>query len=124
GVTPTLRTSSFVRRPVLSRGLAGTLCPNAIVAGGRRLDDIAPDRFLIVTSVEPTDDQRFEITRRGAFVVVAPAGSTLGRWLAGGRATAAIVRPDRTVMRTAGSVARLYTELPTFAPGTVSGSTR
>src|SRR5699024_4384205 len=78
GVTPTLRTSSFVRRPVLSRGLAGTLCPNAIVAGGRRLDDIAPDRFLIVTSVEPTDDQRFEITRRGAFVVVAPAGSTLG----------------------------------------------
>ncbi|MDV7268795.1 3-(3-hydroxyphenyl)propionate hydroxylase, partial [Rhodococcus oxybenzonivorans] len=70
--------------------------------------------FLLVTTIEPSAGQRYEIERRGAVVVPAPPGSDLGRWLADGHATAAIVRPDRTVMQTGRSLAALYTGIPAF----------
>lgn len=124
GVTPALRSSPFVHRRALRRGLSGTLCPNPVLADGLSVDDIAPDRFLVVTSGDPTDDQRFEIERRGACVVHAPPGSALGHWLDRGQATAAIVRPDRTVMAATRSLAGLYTALPTFTPDALPGGTR
>ncbi|MGW0041304.1 bifunctional 3-(3-hydroxy-phenyl)propionate/3-hydroxycinnamic acid hydroxylase MhpA [Rhodococcus sp. NPDC003348] len=115
GVTPALRPSALVHRGGLRRGLAGTLCPNPVLGtDGRRLDDAAPDRFVVVTSIEPTDGQRYEIERRGAVVLRAPAGSDLAHWLARGHVTAAVVRPDRTVMRAGRSLSSLYTTLPTF----------
>ncbi|GAB2636293.1 bifunctional 3-(3-hydroxy-phenyl)propionate/3-hydroxycinnamic acid hydroxylase MhpA [Nocardia goodfellowii] len=112
--TPRLCRSTFVRRPALAtRCLAGTLCPNAVLDTGGRLDDVAPDTFLIVSTVEASPGQRREITRRGGVIIEVAPTSALGRWLRRGRAAAAIVRPDRTVMATAGSLASLYTLLPT-----------
>ncbi|MFE4500948.1 bifunctional 3-(3-hydroxy-phenyl)propionate/3-hydroxycinnamic acid hydroxylase [Rhodococcus sp. NPDC056743] len=116
GVTPALRTSEFVRRSKFRGGLAGTLCPNPILDGSLRLDNVIPDRFVVVTSIEPTEGQRYEIERRGAVLLHTSSGSDLGRWLSHGNATAAIIRPDRTVMQTARSLASLHTTLPTFLP--------
>ena len=113
--TPALRRSVFVHRIVGGRGLDGTLCPNlATSSHGNRLDDAAPARFLFVTGIEPSVEQRYEIERRGAVVVLAPQGTNLGDWLAQGNVVAAIVRPDRTVMQSNRSLSALYTELPTF----------
>lgn len=115
--TPALYPSAFVHRNPVRRGLVGALCPNPVLDGdGRRLDDTVPARFLFVTAREPSAGQRYEIERRGAVVVPAPPGSHLGRWLAGGHAVAAIVRPDRTVMRTGRSLSALHTAIPTFNP--------
>ncbi|PWU47332.1 3-(3-hydroxyphenyl)propionate hydroxylase [Micromonospora globispora] len=97
--TPPLHRSDLVVRPRLRRGLAGGLCPNALIDGGRRFDDVAAGRFAIVTSIEPTPAQRADIERRGAVLIVARPGSDLHRWLRTGAACAAVVRPDGTVLR-------------------------
>ncbi|WP_327010591.1 bifunctional 3-(3-hydroxy-phenyl)propionate/3-hydroxycinnamic acid hydroxylase [Dactylosporangium sp. NBC_01737] len=96
--TPPLRRSDLVVRPRLRRTLAGRLCPNAILDGDRRFDDVAAGRFAIVTSTELSTTQRAEIERRGAVPITAPPGSELHRWLTKGRARVAIVRPDGTVL--------------------------
>ncbi len=55
--------------------------------------------FGFITT-EPLDAAHDELlTRRGAVVLVAEHDSELEKWLRRGHATAAIVRPDRTVMR-------------------------
>lgn len=115
--TPTLRRSPYVRRlPGQIRSLAGTLCPNAVVGGGGgRFDRVAPDHFVIVTLTAPTDAQLREIRRRGAQVLVVAALSDLGHWLHGGRACAALVRPDKTVMCTSRSLSALHTSVPASA---------
>ena len=95
--TPPLRRSDLVLRPRLRRTLAGRLCPNAILDGDRRFDDVAAGRIAVVTSYEPSASQRADIERRGAILVTAGPGSELQRWLRRGRARAAIVRPDGTV---------------------------
>ncbi|GAB3805060.1 bifunctional 3-(3-hydroxy-phenyl)propionate/3-hydroxycinnamic acid hydroxylase MhpA [Micromonospora zhanjiangensis] len=101
--TPPLRRSGLVRRPRLRirwrRGLAGGLCPNAVVDGDRRFDDLAAGRFAIVTSVEPSDARRAEIEGRGMVLVVAGPGSELHRWLRTGAAREAVVRPDGVVLQ-------------------------
>ncbi|MFI7282839.1 bifunctional 3-(3-hydroxy-phenyl)propionate/3-hydroxycinnamic acid hydroxylase [Micromonospora chersina] len=97
--TPPLHRSDLVVRPRLRRGLAGGLCPNAIVDGDRRFDDVATGRFAIVTSIEPTAAQRADIERHGAVLIPARPGSELHRWLGVGAARAAVVRPDGTVLR-------------------------
>ncbi|MGZ8178219.1 bifunctional 3-(3-hydroxy-phenyl)propionate/3-hydroxycinnamic acid hydroxylase MhpA [Williamsia sp. SKLECPSW1] len=109
--TPPLHRSAYVRRG----RLAGRLAPNAVVtADGRRLDEVGRG-FRVVTADAPTDEQEFEITRRGARTVVVEPRSPLGRWLATARVRAAIVRPDGTVMVAGPSVAAVYTVLPTIA---------
>lgn len=114
--TPALRSSPYVRRtPAQRRGLAGTLCPNATLGDGRRFDDVAPDQFVVVTLTAPTDGQRREIHRRGAQVLEVTTSSVLGRWLRRGHATAALVRPDKTVMATSRSLAALHTVVPASA---------
>ncbi len=111
--TPSLRPSQFVRRSVpTTHGLAGTLCPNALVDKSTRFDEIAPDQTVVVTMTPPSDGQRREMTRRGAHVLVVEKSSPLGTWLRRGRSCAAIVRPDRTVMASSRSLSSLHTRVP------------
>ncbi|WP_432958163.1 bifunctional 3-(3-hydroxy-phenyl)propionate/3-hydroxycinnamic acid hydroxylase [Micromonospora haikouensis] len=121
--TPALRRSALVLRPRLGRGVAGGLCPNAVLDGDLRFDDVAAGRFAVVTSVEPSAGHRAELTRRGAVVVAAPPGSELHRWLAGGRARAAVVRPDGAVLAAGRRLASLRRALPA-APASVAGTRR
>ncbi|MET8833196.1 bifunctional 3-(3-hydroxy-phenyl)propionate/3-hydroxycinnamic acid hydroxylase [Micromonospora sp. NPDC004540] len=96
--TPPLHRSDLVVRPRLRRSLAGRLCPNAIIDGDRRFDDVAAGRFSIVTSTKPSAAQRADIERRGAVLIIARPGSELHRWLRTGGARAAVVRPDGAVL--------------------------
>jgi 3-(3-hydroxy-phenyl)propionate hydroxylase len=94
--------------------LAGTLCPNPVVAQDLRFDDVVGRRFALVTSSPLTDAQRDQLGRRGAVVISATPGDDLGRWLHRGRARGAIVRPDRTVMQTGRNLDALCAAVPTF----------
>jgi 3-(3-hydroxy-phenyl)propionate hydroxylase len=80
------------------RQLAGTLCPNPSLPGGQRLDALLGDGFALITTdrLDAADDAL--LSRRGIVVLIAESGGELHRWLRRGHATAAIVRPDRTVM--------------------------
>ncbi|OZD05218.1 3-(3-hydroxyphenyl)propionate hydroxylase [Rhodococcus sp. 06-235-1A] len=114
--TPSLTRSQYVlRSPTQIRTLAGKLCPNRPLDNGTRLDDLAPGQFLFVSSTPLTSEHRREVERRGAVVVEVAASSDLGAWLRSGRAVAAIVRPDRTVMASGTSVPALHTKMPTTA---------
>ncbi|MCI0673286.1 MAG: hypothetical protein L0Y64_22780, partial [Myxococcaceae bacterium] len=110
--TPPLRRSSLVVRPPLGRSLAGRLCPNVLLDGGRRFDDVAAGRFALVTSTEPSTTQHAAIEQRGAVLIAARPWSELHRWLAQGGAEAAIVRPDGTVLRAGRQLSVLFTALP------------
>ncbi|MGC5020216.1 bifunctional 3-(3-hydroxy-phenyl)propionate/3-hydroxycinnamic acid hydroxylase [Micromonospora sp. DT47] len=112
--TPALRRSALVLRPRLRRALAGRLCPNAVLDGERRLDDVAAGRFVIVTSTEPPATLQADIERRGAVFITARPGSELHRWLRNGRAHAAIVRPDGTVLSAGRDLSAFSTVLPGF----------
>ncbi len=105
--TPALHASALVRksrgsrRPGRSRQLAGTLCPNPRLADGRRLDAVLGTGFAVITSSPLDTEAEASLGQRGALaaqVVIARRGTELEKWLRQGRATAAIVRPDRTVM--------------------------
>ncbi len=97
--TPPLRASALVCKSRRPRQLAGTLCPNPLLPNGQRLDDVIGTGFaLISTGVPGAADQEL-LRRRGVVVVTAEPGGALHAWLRRGRATAAVVRPDRTVMR-------------------------
>ncbi|MEI2809646.1 MAG: bifunctional 3-(3-hydroxy-phenyl)propionate/3-hydroxycinnamic acid hydroxylase [Nocardioides sp.] len=93
--TPVLAPSRLNRRRRWRGGLAGTLCPNVVLADGRRFDELAGNGFALVVHA---DAPALTVGRLGAGEVVvsttreAPA---LGSWL--GAAEAALVRPDRTV---------------------------
>ncbi|MEW2357187.1 bifunctional 3-(3-hydroxy-phenyl)propionate/3-hydroxycinnamic acid hydroxylase [Spirillospora sp. NPDC029432] len=110
--TPALRRTALVARRRPGRGLAGTLCPNAPIGDGLRVDDIAAGRFTIVAATAPTREQRDRIDRRGALFVGAEPGSALHAWLRRGRAAAVLVRPDGAVARTGRDVAELCAALP------------
>ncbi|GIJ81435.1 3-(3-hydroxyphenyl)propionate hydroxylase [Micromonospora phaseoli] len=120
--TPALRPSALVLRPRLRRALAGRLCPNAVLDGQRRLDDVAAGRFAIVTSAEPPAALHADIERRGIVLVAARAGSELHRWLKNGRAHAAMVRPDGTVLGAVRDLSEFRTLLPD-SNGNLSGPT-
>ncbi|NIL80378.1 bifunctional 3-(3-hydroxy-phenyl)propionate/3-hydroxycinnamic acid hydroxylase [Rhodococcoides kroppenstedtii] len=125
--TPALSASPFVRTgPVRSRltrtALVGTLVPNAVQGDGARLDSTVAHRFSIVTTATPTAQQSRDLDRRGCVVVVVPPASPLGRWLARGRVSAALVRPDRTVMAAGTSLAALFTRVPTSPTAGVGSS--
>jgi 3-(3-hydroxy-phenyl)propionate hydroxylase len=98
GATPALHESAFViasRRP---RHLAGTLCPNPVLADGERLDTLVGNSFALVTTTRPLAFQLALLDEHGVVVHVTEPGGELERWLRRGHATAAVVRPDRTVM--------------------------
>ena len=114
--TPPLRRTDLVHRPPLRRSLAGKLCPNTALDDGRRFDDVAAGRFAVVTTTAPSADHHSEIDKRGAALVVAEPGTELHRWLRRGRAHAAIVRPDGTVLRAGRDLTSVCVHLPTFHP--------
>ena len=110
--TPPLHGSALVHGRRGRRQLAGSLCPNAATGTGERLDDVAGAGFTFVTSVPPTTRQQNLIARRNAAVYYAAPGTELARWLGRGRAQAAIVRPDFTVMRASRDLTELCEALP------------
>jgi 3-(3-hydroxy-phenyl)propionate hydroxylase len=113
-VTPALHPSELVERGRGSRDLAGRLCPNVVVREGIRLDLVSGKGFCIVTAVRPTTEQLAVIDRRHAFVHHAEPGSVLADWLSAGSASAAVVRPDFTVLRAGNDLTELCGALPEF----------
>jgi 3-(3-hydroxy-phenyl)propionate hydroxylase len=96
--TPPLSSSGLVLGGRFGRGLAGSLCPNARLDDGRRFDAVASGRFAVVTAPTASGLDASAVEDRGAVAVAAAPGGALHDWLRRGRATAAIVRPDGTVM--------------------------
>jgi 3-(3-hydroxy-phenyl)propionate hydroxylase len=113
--TPALHRSTMVHKTRAPRQLAGTLCPNPLVAGEQRLDATLGNGFAIVTTVTPGPAERALAEQRGAVIQLAAPGTELARWLHRGRAKAAILRPDRAVMRTGRAPGALCDALPPFA---------
>jgi 3-(3-hydroxy-phenyl)propionate hydroxylase len=89
--TPSLHPSMLVSRRHRRDRLAGTLCPNVPVDGSHCFDDFADGRFAIVAT-EPV-----AMSDNVAVLAVQP-GEPLHEWLTRARATAAVVRPDGTVL--------------------------
>ena len=97
--TPALRSSALVCKPRRPRQLAGTLCPNPLLSDGRRLDDVVGTGFALITTSRLSTSDETLLRRRGVVLLGAQPGSALETWLRRGHATAALVRPDRTVAR-------------------------
>jgi 3-(3-hydroxy-phenyl)propionate hydroxylase len=107
--TPALHASALVCKSHRPRRLAGTLCPNPLLPNGLRLDDVVGTGFALITTSRPGAADEASLRRRGVVVVIAGPGSALDAWLHRGRATAALVRPDGTVVRAGRDVAALCT---------------
>jgi 3-(3-hydroxy-phenyl)propionate hydroxylase len=105
--TPALRASALVRKSRRPRQLGGTLCPNPLLPNGKRLDDAIGAGFALITTAELTAAEHDSLGRRGVVVLVVRPDEALGAWLRRGRATAALVRPDRAVMRAGRDLAGL-----------------
>lgn len=95
--------------------LAGTLCPNPVLADGKRLDTVLGNGFAMVTTARPYAFQRAVLEEHGAVIHIAEPGSELARWLHHGRATAAIIRPDRTVICAGRNLSALCATVPQFS---------
>jgi 3-(3-hydroxy-phenyl)propionate hydroxylase len=70
---------------------------------------------VLVVTDELSGQQRQRVTERGVRLVEAPQGSALRSWLDSGHATAALVRPDYTVVRAGRDFASLIDSTPRFA---------
>jgi 3-(3-hydroxy-phenyl)propionate hydroxylase len=114
--TPPLRSSTLVRRTLRTRGIVGQLCPNALLRNGVRVDDQLGRGFGVITAAALTTAQQEIVAARGARVVFAAAGSELARWLDDHHVTAAVVRPDRTVLIAGRDVTAVCRALPRFLP--------
>jgi 3-(3-hydroxy-phenyl)propionate hydroxylase len=112
--TPPLHKSALVARHGLRKSLNGRLCPNALLADGTRYDDVNRGGFALVTGVPLSPQQRAELAGRGTEVLEVEPGSPLHQWLADGRAAAALVRPDFTVMTSGRDVAEVCAVAPAF----------
>ena len=101
--TPALRRSALVHKSRRPHQLAGTLCPNPLVHSGQRLDDVVGAAFAFITTSPLRGADEALLRQRGVAVLVADHDTELGKWLGNRlgrrRVAAAIVRPDRTVMR-------------------------
>ncbi|CQD16912.1 3-(3-hydroxyphenyl)propionate hydroxylase [Mycobacterium europaeum] len=105
--TPPLHRSALVRTSLAPRRLGGSLCPNAPLGEGRRLDDVLGTGFALISTARPGAADEAALRRRNVAVLVAEAGGPLATWLHRGHATGAVVRPDRTVARAGRDVAAL-----------------
>ena len=110
--TPALHRSTLVLKSRRPGQLAGTLCPNPILPQGQRLDDVVGSDFVLITAGPLGPRDAALLASRDVAVLVAQPGSELEQWLRRGRATAAVVRPDRTVMCAGRDIAALCTALP------------
>jgi 2-polyprenyl-6-methoxyphenol hydroxylase-like FAD-dependent oxidoreductase len=119
--TPALPSSALVctsRRP---HRLAGTLCPNPQLRDGQRLDDLLGTGFALITTRGLGVAAAAALGQRGIVVLVTQPGDALAQWLCGGRATAALIRPDRTVMRAGRDVSALCAWACSVVAGQVAG---
>jgi 3-(3-hydroxy-phenyl)propionate hydroxylase len=115
--TPPLTRSELVGRRGLRTPLNGRLCPNApLTNDGSRYDDATQGGFVLVTAASLSTEQRALLADRGTQVIEAAPGSALHTWLTDGKAAAALVRPDFTVMRAGRDVAALCRDVPKFRP--------
>lgn len=114
GETPRLARSALAIRPRGQRSTAGWLCPNALVADGTRYDDVTGGGFVLVTSATLPRPQQAVLSDRGTEVLRVEPGTELHQWLAKGHATAALVRPDLTVMQSGRDLTTLCAAAPTF----------
>lgn len=105
--TPPLHRSALVHRSSLRERLGGRLCPNAADSAGRRLDDVLGNGFAIVTTQPPSIADQRTAERYGTTIHLVGTESELAAWLHSGNAEAAIIRPDRTVMRSSRDVGEL-----------------
>ncbi|GBG39207.1 bifunctional 3-(3-hydroxy-phenyl)propionate/3-hydroxycinnamic acid hydroxylase MhpA [Mycobacterium montefiorense] len=105
--TPALPSSALVYASCRLGCLAGTLCPNPLLHDGQRLDDVLGAGFALITTRSPGVAAAAAMRQCGVVLLVTRPGDALAQWLHGGRATAALVRPDRTVMRAGRDVAAL-----------------
>lgn len=94
--TPRLQPSALIEQTRRKAELSGRLCPNALLADGRRFDEVGPG-FILVTLDALDAADRIAAEDREVTVLPVDAGSTLGRWLGRGRVRAALIRPDGTV---------------------------
>lgn len=108
-VTPALTGSALNRRSRWFGGLAGTLCPNAPLRSGGRLDLAVGPRFALVTRRPPTGSAAQLLAARNIRVLATTDAAQLDGWL--GRAEAALVRPDRMVLA-AGSLDGVLRHVP------------
>jgi 3-(3-hydroxy-phenyl)propionate hydroxylase len=112
--TPALRRSALIIKSWRPWELAGSLCPNPILSDGVRLDDVLGNGFGLITTKPLDPEQSEELRRRGTKVITAQPRTELARWLRRGRAAAAIIRPDFTVMQTGRRIAPLCEAIPRF----------
>jgi 3-(3-hydroxy-phenyl)propionate hydroxylase len=113
--TPPLRRSALIVKSWRLHGLAGSLCPNPVTGDEVRLDSLLGNGFALITA-KPLEPSRSEELRlRGTTVITAQPGTELAHWLRGGRALAAVVRPDRTVMQAGRRLRPLCEAIPRFA---------
>ncbi|WP_244890095.1 bifunctional 3-(3-hydroxy-phenyl)propionate/3-hydroxycinnamic acid hydroxylase [Mycobacterium lentiflavum] len=105
--TPALRSSALVCRSRRPGQLAGTLCPNPRLADDQRLDEVLGSGFGLITTRSPNAADEAALAQRGFIVLVTQPGDELAHWLRDGHAAAALVRPDRAVMRAGRDVGAL-----------------
>jgi 3-(3-hydroxy-phenyl)propionate hydroxylase len=87
-----------------------------VLADGHRLDSVLGNGFALITSLPVNIAQRTAVEEAGGTVHVAEAGGELADWLSRGRAQAALIRPDRTVMCASRDLHAPCSALPTFRP--------
>ncbi|WP_422749624.1 bifunctional 3-(3-hydroxy-phenyl)propionate/3-hydroxycinnamic acid hydroxylase [Mycobacterium sp. WMMD1722] len=112
--TPSLRPSPLIRRTFRTRRIVGALCPNAVLDEGVRVDDELGLGFGLITAAPLTPAQQAIAAARGARTVHAAAGSELARWLKRHHVTAAVVRPDRTVLAAGKNLTAMCRTIPSF----------
>jgi 3-(3-hydroxy-phenyl)propionate hydroxylase len=117
GETPPLNRSALVEGRRLRKSLNGRICPNALLADGTRYDDVTGGGFVLVTGVPLSPQQRALLAASGTEALEVQAGAPLYTWLADGKAAAALVRPDFTVLRAGRDVAELLEAAPKFLTG-------
>ena len=98
---PPLRRSTLVRPAPVRRGLAGRLCPNAVLDPSSRFDDRAGGRFALLTDLPVGTGHAARGGAGRCTVLRVDPSDRLGQWLANGDARAALVRPDGTVLAAA-----------------------
>lgn len=110
--TPALSRSALVR----GRGrLAGTLCPNPPTPDGRHLDELLGGGFAVISTGPLPPNDRTVAEKCAAVVYLAAPGSELADWLHRGGATAAAIRPDRTVLAAGRDVSRICQTLASYS---------
>jgi 3-(3-hydroxy-phenyl)propionate hydroxylase len=113
--TPALTASALNRRRRFARGLPGTLCPNALLASGLRLDAFVGHRFALVSRTAPTAAALVRLEALNIADLPASESPELTAWL--GPNQAALVRPDRTVLA-AGTVESVLSQAPFLSRST------